>query len=529
MKKLPVSAQSFIKIITGNYTYIDKTEHIYRLIENDCCFFARPRRFGKSLLCSTLKSLFLGQKELFKGLWIERESDYTWPFHPVVHIDFLNIPHKTPEELDVALTRYLAKVALSYDLPSLAITTPNEMLGSLIEQLKRKYATTVVIIIDEYDKPILTHLHNMPVAKQIREVLKSFYEVIKGLDEYLRFVFITGVSRFSQTSIFSGLNQLLDISMNPDFAHLVGCTEEELKHVFVEHLATIAQGKEISTSVLIDKMRLMYNGYRFWKNVPLRRVDAFGDTTVKVFNPFSIVNALHAKSLENFWFLSGTPTFLINLLQERQYPVIMLENVKADQSELGTFDIEHLPLTTLLFQTGYLTIKSYDEETKNFTLGYPNNEVQEAFLNNILKWMANVEHSKINAFTTKLLSDLTVQNTAGFMQALKEFYAHIPYDLHIAKEKYYQTVFFTVLKLIGAVIDVEITTNIGRIDAVVETKYYLYIIEFKINKKASVALEQIREKQYFERYLSDQRQIVLMGISFDTALKNIGDFLVEVL
>ena len=529
MKKLPVSAQSFVKIITGNYAYIDKTEHIYRLIQNDCCFFARPRRFGKSLLCSTLKSLFLGQKELFKGLWIERESDYDWPVYPVVHIDFLSIPHKTPEELDAALTRYLAKVATSYDLPSLAITTPNEMFGLLVEQLQRKYQATVVIIIDEYDKPILTHLHNMPVAKQIREMLKSFYEVIKGLDEYLRFVFITGVSRFSQTSIFSGLNQLLDISMNPDFAHLVGCTEEELAHVFVEHLGGIAQEKKIPTSVLINEMRAMYNGYRFWKNVPLRRVNALGDATEKIFNPFSIVNALHAKSLDNFWFLSGTPTFLINLLQQHHYPVIALENLKADLSELSTFDIEHLPLTTLLFQTGYLTIKSYDEETKNFTLSYPNNEVKEAFLHNILKLMVHVEHSKINAFTTKLLSDLAKQNTAEFMQTLKEFYANIPYDLHVAKEKYYQTIFFVLLKLIGVVIDVEISTNIGRIDAVVETKDYLYIIEFKINKKASVALEQIREKQYFERYLSDQRQIILMGISFDTGLKNIGDFLVEAL
>lgn len=529
MKKLPVSAQSFVKIITGNYTYIDKTEHIYRLIQNDCCFFARPRRFGKSLLCSTLKSLFLGKKELFKGLWIERESNYAWPVHPVVHIDFLSIPHKTPEELDAALKRYLIDIALSYDLPLLETTTPNEMLGKLVKQLHKKFALGVVIIIDEYDKPILVHLHNMPVAEQMREILKSFYEVIKALDEYLHFVFITGVSRFSQTSIFSGLNQLLDISMSPDFAHLVGCTEQELSMVFSEHLEAMAYAQKISTETLICQMRSMYNGYRFWRNQTLRQMDTFEHGIEKVFNPFSIVNALHQTVVINFWITSATPVFLINLFKENHFPVVSFEELKADLSELGTFDIENLPLTALLFQTGYLTIKSYDTATKNFTLSYPNAEVRDALLNEMLKLMVSLESNKINALITKLLDDLAAKNTAEFLKGLTEFYANIPYDLYIAKEKYYQTIFFVVLKLIGVVIDVEISTNIGRIDAVVETKNYLYIIEFKINKKASVALEQIREKKYFERYLSDQRQIILMGISFDTDLKNIGDFLVEAL
>jgi hypothetical protein len=526
MKKLPIGTQTFSKIINGNYLYFDKTQYIYKLIQGECYFFARPRRFGKSLLCTTLKSLFLAQKDLFKGLWIESQSDYQWPFHPVIHIDFLGIPYSSPKELESSLMRYLIDIAQSYSLPPLESTSPKEVLKKLVMELARKTGTGVVIIIDEYDKPMLEHLHDINIAEKMRSILKHFYEVIKGLDEYLRFVFITGVSRFSQTSIFSGLNQMLDISMDPNFAHLVGCTEQELNSYATEYIQIMASEKKMSYKDLADEMRSLYDGYRFWKDLPLRQLELKMEPE-RVYNPFSVINVLNSHSLENYWFKSGTPTFLIHLLKKQHFPVENLENLKADLSELETFEIDKLPLTTLLYQTGYLTIKIYDSTTKNFILTYPNNEVKEAFLNNILKLIGEFKINQINEYTKLLLDDLNQQNTTIFINRLKKFYALIPYSIHLDKEKYYQTIFFVLLKLIGADINVEIETNIGRIDAAIATKNNLYIIEFKLNKKASIALEQIKTTKYYQRYLDDPREIILIGIAFDTTQKNISDAIVQ--
>ncbi|MBX9831283.1 ATP-binding protein [Candidatus Babeliales bacterium] len=528
MKRLPVSTHVFSKIISSDYVYIDKTEAIYQLIQGECYFFARPRRFGKSLLCSTLKSLFLGQKELFKGLWIDAKSDYKWSYHPVVHLDFLTIACSSPEELLMSIMRDLDAIAQSYNLEPLAFTNPGEMLKVLVKKLAQKSNSGVVIIIDEYDKAILDHLHNNAIAEKMRTILKNFYVFIKGLNEHLRFVLITGVSRFSQTSIFSGLNNMLDISMDPLFATLVGCNEQELRSFLMEHINITAANKKISPSELIDEMRTMYNGYRFWKDLPLRQLES-GTEPQRIFNPFSVINALHSDALDNYWFRSGTPTFLIHLLKTHNYPVETLDGIKADLSELETFEIDKLSLTTLFYQTGYLTIKDYNPSTKNFTLTYPNQEVKDAFLNNILALIGEFQINQINTYTSVLRKALNQENTTEFIDQLKKFYALIPYSIHIDKEKYYQTIFFVLLKLIGAEIDVEIDTNIGRIDAVIETKKALYIIEFKLKQKASIALEQIKRKKYFERYLNDSRHIILIGITFDASQKNISDSLVEAL
>ncbi len=526
MKKLPLSLQTFSKIIEGNYVYVDKTEHIYRLIQGDCFFFARPRRFGKSVLCSTLKELFAGNKALFKVLWIDKNATYNWPKHPVVHIDFNGILADTTENLNLSIMRYLKEIAELEGIEQLEMTSPGEMLRSLIIKLIKKYGSKAVLIIDEYDKPIVRHLGNHLHVEAMRETLKNFYEFIKSLDEHLRFVFITGVSRFSKTSIFSGINQLDDISMDPRSAHLVGYTESEIKIFLHDHIQEASLNASMEPSDFLEKMRLWYNGYRFWEDQS-SRFRQLSDEPVRVYNPFSVHHNLDKPRFESYWFATGTPTFLLDLIKHNHYSIAELDNPKASLTELSTFEPSQLPLTTILYQTGYLTIKSYDSASRNFTLIYPNKEVEDALTGFILTSLTDIKNNQVNDYTEHLRNALNTHNIHEFVEYLKSFYVLIPNTIHIAQEKYYQTIFYTILKLIGMAIAVEISTNIGRIDAVLKTNSHLYIIEFKLNKPASVAIEQIENKHYFEKYLHTNKHITFLGISFSSKEKNIVDVVIK--
>ncbi len=383
MKKISLGIQTFSKIINDNCIYVDKTKYIYQLIQGNCYFFSRPRRFGKSLLCSTLKDLFLGKKDLFNGLWIEKNTDFAWQVHPVIHIDLLLVAHRTPAELTASLMRHLDDSAEHYDVGPLAHTTPGEMLKKLTLNLLKKYGdkNKVVLIIDEYDKPILEHINDLKTANEMREILKAFYEFIKGLDEYLRFVFITGVSRFSKTSIFSGLNQLVDISMDSRYAHLVGYTDEEINIFFDDYLVRTAHDQQLSTEELKNKLRFWYDGYKFWKDQPLALRSLEGAEPSRLYTPISILKCFDTSLFENYWFESATPTVLLNILEKNGYPVEKLEYMEASIQELATFEPENTPLTTLLFQTGYVTIKSYNEANQNYLFQVPNQEVKESLRN----------------------------------------------------------------------------------------------------------------------------------------------------
>ncbi len=527
MKKLPLGLQSFVQLREDNCVYVDKTEHIYRMIQGYYYFFARPRRFGKSILCSTLKALFQGKKELFEDLWITKNTDYAFPVHPVIHIDFGEINIQTPELFNQSLMLEIKRIATLESLIEPEMTNPGTMLKDVMLALTKKYDNKkIALIIDEYDRPILHHLKNPDSLKQMQSIVQNFYTCIKARSESIQFLFVTGISRFSKTNLFSGFNQIQDISMDPTFAHLVGYTDEELNTTLAEHMSVAAQDSGKSLDEFKEQTKLYYNGYRFWKNAAVGRPQI---DLPRVYNPYSMMHNLHNPTFEYYWFESGTPTFLINLFKRNNYPVESFDELEISESELGSFEPETLPLNTLLYQTGYLTIKNYDTDTKNFILNYPNIEVKEAFLERILVWLSHVQEGKINSHSFKLRTSLNNNDVSLFIDTLKSFYAAIPYTIQMEYEKYYQTIFYIILTLLGIKIDVEVATNIGRIDALIKTEKFIYIIEFKLNADASKALEQIKAKKYFEQYQHDPRPITLIGISFDTQEKNIGDFKIEAL
>ncbi len=501
LQPLPIGVQSFEKIITGNYLYVDKTEFIYNLIQNgQYYFFARPRRFGKSLLVSTLKEIFLGNKHLFEQLWLG-QTQFTWEQHPVIHIDFSSLAHFSAQELRKSLIVHLQQVAQDYSISIKSEDTPEMMLTSLTRELARR--NKVVILVDEYDKPILDHLNDPQEAKAQREVLKSFYTVIKSLDEHLRFVFLTGVSKFSKTSIFSGLNNLNDISLKPEAAILLGYTETELKDNFADYITSVAKSRRTSKNSILQEMQTWYNGYRFSRQ------------RIKVYNPFSVLYYLKDKELGNYWFETGTPSFLVELLKEQYESLENIDTIEWSAESLGTFDIESLNIIIVLFQTGYLTIDDYNKHTRKYILDYPNLETSESFKKYLVAAFTHTNSLAVEKALSQLETALKNNNIPAFCATLQQLFANIPYQLHSSEEKYYHSLFQFLGSLLSLDIQSEISTDKGRIDLVITTKKYIYIFEIKFNVSAKIALEQIDDRRYFERYINKKKKIVLVGISFN--------------
>lgn len=379
MRKLPIDVSTFKKLIDNDYVYIDKTQYIHNLItKGNYHFLSRPRRFGKSLLISTLKELYLGNKELFKNLWIY-DSDYSWETHPVIDLDFSIIAHETVPELKISLSYRLTRIAERYGISIAKAPTVQDKFSTLIEKLAEK--NTVVILVDEYDKPLLDHIKDVKRAEAQRDFLKTFYDVLKGMDAYLKAIFITGVSKFARTSIFSGINNLNDISLDKDAAQLLGYTDEEIQSYFSPYIKELAQEQNAQTKEIFNIMQQWYNGYRFSE----------GET--KVYNPFSILYYLHKKKLANYWFQSGTPSFLINLLQKQYQSLQDIQEAEISPDSLGTFNLEDIPLIPLLFQAGYLTIIDYNAQSGKFKLGYPNLEVEESRV--LVDFTFNRNHKKL--------------------------------------------------------------------------------------------------------------------------------------
>ena len=523
MKELPLGIQTFEKIRKDpeKYIYIDKTKEIAAIAKKETpCFLSRPRRFGKSLTCSTIQALFEGKKELFKNLWIAGEGRWKWEEHPVVYLNFAEIDHKTYERLEISICKTLKLIAKKYKFV-INDDIPGDALVELIEFLSKK--NSVVIIVDEYDKPILDHINDISTAEKIRATLSSFYGVIKNIDRHLRYIFITGVTKFSKTSIFSGINNLYDLTYSEEGATLCGYTHAELVTNFSDHIEAFAQeGEETSSEEIINKLREWYNGYKFSDK-------SFKDQKKHIYNPFSILNVLKTKRFKNFWFESGTPRFLIDLLKKEEYPIINLnQEVQLAESELGSFEIDDLPLIPLLLQTGYMTLASYNKSSTNYTLGFPNHEVHFSFLRFIVKLISTIKAATFNNFINNFRKELTAGDIESFCHRLKFFFTQIPYVIHINEEKYFQSMFYVVVNMLGAKIQVEIPTNVGRIDALIETKNDVFLFEFKFKKTPEKALDQIKEKKYFEPYMSINKPITLIGLTFDLKKKNISsDWIIE--
>lgn len=501
---MPIGIQNFSKLIKGDFLYVDKTKGIFNLFAEggQYYFLSRPRRFGKSLLISTLKEIFSGNKELFKGLWIYDRIE--WKKHPIIYLDFLGLEYENQKELIESLEYMINQNADTYGI-ELKEKGYAKRFKELIRELSQQ--DKVVVLVDEYDKPIINNIENRDIAKENRKILRTFYEAIKGADEYIRFVFITGVSKFSKVSIFSGLNNLDDITVDDRFSTLLGYTHQELLHYFKDRL----KDKEV------EGIKRWYNGYSW-------------DGKNFVYNPLSILFFFNKGKFGNYWFSTGTPTFLVKFIKEYKVDVRRIDNHNANKLIFDSFDIERINVFALLFQTGYLTIKEVKEISPTQTiyrLSYPNEEVKESFLEYLAADYTGKFPDEMGYLVYKLQEAIIRVNLDEFFTILKSIFADIPYDIFIEeREAYYHTVIYLVLNMLGINIKVELETSKGRIDSVLETETHIFIMEFKMGK-AYTGLKQIKEKEYYEKYLSTGKIIKIIGVGFDIEQKNIGDYKIE--
>ena len=512
LKKLPIGIQNIREILEEEQLYVDKTRFVYDLIKKGKHYFlSRPRRFGKSLFLNTLQEVFRGNKDLFKGRFIY-ESDYDWIEYPVLHFDFAQIESGSTQELKDNLSAELIRVGrfhgISAEGPSIKF-----QLKSLIEALAEK--KRVVILVDEYDHPIINNLKNIERAEENRDVLKGFFETFKTLDAKIKFTFITGVSKFSQVSIFSGLNNLNDITMDPDYAAIMGYTEEEMRRDFRSHTAAIVE-KRNEKGILateedaIDEMRLWYNGYRF------------SEDDLSVYNPYSTLRYLSSKKAAGYWYASGTPSFLISQIEKRPRSIVPLTGMVATQSTLADIsDLDKISLSALMFQTGYLTITDCDESLNQYTLGFPNKEVREAFLGTLIDHFADIDTDQALAFQ-KAIESCAIEL---LIEGVKSIIASLPYQLLIkASEATYHAIFLSILKGMALPVRGEEPTNLGRIDLLVDSVKCIYIIELKLDRSSKEAIEEIQAKKYYEPYQHRGKEIALIGINFSAQLRNISDW-----
>lgn len=499
--KYPIGIQWFPNLIERGYTYVDKTEIIYRLTHTfDACFLSRPRRFGKSLLLSTMEAYFKGERELFKGLAIENlEKD--WIKHPVIHIDLNNGTFTSVEMVEKSINEELNRLDRIY-----GINTKGDTFGARFEAaITRAYELTgrsVVVLIDEYDKPMLEIIGDEKTQDAYREVLKPFYGTLKKNEKYIRYIFITGVTKFAKLSVFSDLNQLKDISLLPEFDTICGITPEEMLTYFRSGVEEFAKVKGWTIEEMIKKLEEKYDGYHFSEEMR------------GVLNPFSLINALSDKKLNDYWIQTGTPTSLVKYMQARHTQVDKLEGYQASGSMLMSVETTKANPIPVIYQTGYLTIKAYDETTGMYTLGFPNDEVEQGFLNYLLPNYANLPDANSGLEILKFVSDLESGDVESFLRRIQALFANVNYELILDTEAHYKNVLFIVFKLLGLYVDVEQHTSQGSIDMIVKTKKYIYIIEFKYKGTAKKAMEQILNTGYALPYQCDERTIFLVAANF---------------
>ncbi|MGP1594560.1 MAG: AAA family ATPase [Treponema sp.] len=519
MRKLPIGVQSFKVLRTENFLYVDKTEFIWKLVnQSRVHFLSRPRRFGKSLFLSTLKAYFLGQKELFTGLKIaeleEAQAAGTrdiWQEYPVLYLDFNAAKYETREDLEGLLNVHLCWWEDIYG-KNKAEEAVSERFAGLIRRAYEKTGKQVVILVDEYDKPLLETMSDAPELNEIyRKILKGFYGVIKSSDEYLRFAFLTGVTKFSKVSIFSDLNNLQDISMLPEFSALCGITQAELEQYFMPEIEQLALANRLSVEQTLASLKQWYDGYHFSEN------------SVNVYNPFSILNVFAGKVFRSFWFATGTPTFLVKSLQEQSEDVReLLEEAEMSESMLQDYRPDMKNPLPILFQSGYLTIKAYDERLKLYKLGFPNDEVKYGFLDNLVPAYTTIAKDKSGLFIGNFLRDIEKGNVAGFMERLYIACAGLPYSLAAKnntkmRERDYQIAFYILFTLMGQFTQTEVVSSRGRSDCVVHTPNAIYVFEFKLmgSGTAQSALAQIKEKGYAAPYRMSGKKVVCVGAVFN--------------
>ena len=519
-KIYPIGIQNFEKIRKEGYFYIDKTALIYRLVKTGSYYFlSRPRRFGKSLLISTLDAYFRGEKELFKGLAIEKlEKD--WVQRPVLHID-LNIgKYDAPDSLDKILNEALVKWESVFGTGAGESTLALRFKG-VVERAYKQSGQRVAILIDEYDKPLLQAIGNEELQREYRNTLKPFYGVLKTMDGCIQFAMLTGVTKFGKVSVFSDLNNLMDISMDNRYVEICGITEKEIHAYLEEELKELAETQELDYEETSQKLKERYDGYHFTAK------------SAGIYNPFSLLNTFAKMEFGDYWFETGTPSYLVELLKHTHYDLYEMANTETDADVLNSIDAASKNPVPVIYQSGYLTIKDYDPEFGIYRLGFPNREVEEGFVKYLLPFYTSVSAPKTPFEIGQFVREIRSGDYDAFFRRLQSFFADTPYEV-IAGQKperdtelHYRNVLFIVFKLVGLYTQVEYHTSQGRIDLVLKTDRYIYVMEFKLNGTAEEALRQIEERQYALPFASDPRQVFKIGVNFSSVTRNIERWLVE--
>ncbi len=512
-QRYPVGIQNFEKLRKLNRVYVDKTEFIYELVQEDAVFLSRPRRFGKSLLVSTLEAYFLGKKELFEGLYISKVEE-EWETYPVFHIDFSIIKYFNIEDLRIVIRQHLIQWEKIYGREENDDDNTTIRFRNLIRRAYEQTGKQVVVLIDEYDSPLLDTNIDSELQKTLRGELRKFFSPLKEVGKYLRFLFLTGITKFSQLSIFSELNNLHNISMQNKYAGICGITESELLTQLKDGIQKLADNNNETYEEAVKHLKKNYDGYHFSANSP------------DIYNPFSLVSVLQSGEYGTYWFSSGTPTFLVELMEKMDIDMRQFEKMEAMAESFDRATNNISDILPVLYQSGYLTIKGYDSDLELFELGYPNKEVKYGFIRSLIPSITNEPARISNFFVASFIRDLKAGNIEQCLIRMQSFFASIPYDLDNKTEKHYHTIFYIVFTLMGQFIDSEVKTSIGRADAVVKMPDAIYVFEFKTDSTPEEAIEQINSKNYTIAYKADNRKIVKVGVNFDSETRTLGEWII---
>jgi hypothetical protein len=514
LKNMPIGVQDFESLRNDGYLYVDKTALVYQLVTTGRYYFlSRPRRFGKSMLISTLHAYFSGKKELFEGLAIEKlEKD--WIKYPVFHLDLNLIKKGDAKALDSTLNDSLCEWEELYGTRESETTFALRFKG-VIQRACQLTGQRVVILVDEYDKPILQTIDDEMLQESFRATLKNFYGVLKSEDKNIQFAFLTGVTKFGKVSVFSDLNNLYDISMDGVYASVCGITDEELDSVFIPYIKRLAFSMHRPYDDVREVLRTNYNGYHFCEN------------SVGIYNPFSILCTFQSNKIRNYWFETGTPSYLVYLLKKHDYNLEHMSTVECDADVLNSIDSQSTNPIPVIYQSGYLTIKAFDPEFGLYTLGFPNREVEDGFLKYLLPYYASIDKTQTAFFITNFVKDIRAGKIDEFFKRLSSLFADTPYELIKDLENHYQNVLFIVTKLMGLYVKAEYHTSEGRIDLVLQTNDYTYVMEFKLNGTAEEALAQINDKNYALPFAADNRKLIKIGVNFSSKTRNIDRWIIE--
>ena len=513
-KIYPIGIQNFEKIRSNGYFYVDKTALMYQMVKTGSYYFlSRPRRFGKSLLISTLEAYFQGKKDLFSGLAVEK-LEKEWIKYPILHLDLNIEKYDTTESLDNILEKSLTAWEKLYG------AEPSERSFSLrfagiIERACEQTGQRVVILVDEYDKPMLQAIGNVELQKKFRNTLKPFYGALKTMDGCIKFAFLTGVTKFGKVSVFSDLNNLIDISMDEQYVEICGITEKEIHDNMEDDLHILAEKQKMSYEKVCSELKECYDGYHFVEN------------SIGIYNPFSLLNTFYKMKFGSYWFETGTPTYLVELLKKHHYDLERMSHEETDSQVLNSIDSESTNPIPVIYQSGYLTIKGYDEEFGIYHLGFPNREVEEGFIRFLLPYYANVNKVESPFEIQKFVREIRSGDYDSFFRRLQSFFADTTYEVIRDQELHYENVLFIVFKLVGFYSNVEYHTSDGRIDLVLQTDKFIYIMEFKLNGTAEEALQQINDKRYALPFEMDGRKLFKIGINFSAETRNIEKWVVE--